>query len=59
MPVFFSISGTITCLLFIMIPSITAMSSLNDQYVFMSCWTWSLISGHPVMIYPVNAHLVQ
>ena len=47
----FNISGTITCLPFIMIPSITTMSYLNDQYVLMSHWTWSLISDHPAMIY--------
>ena len=53
-PCVFSISGIITCLAFMMIPSITAMSSLNDQYVLMSHCTWSLISGNPVMMYPFS-----
>ena len=48
----FNTSGIITCLPFIMIPSITAMSSLNDQYILLYCCTWSLISGHPAMMYP-------
>ena len=53
-PIFFSISGMITHLAFIMNPTITAMSSLNNQYILMSCCTWYLTSSHPAMIYPLN-----
>ena len=47
---------------FIMIPSMTTMSSLNDQYAIMSQCTCSLLSGQPAMTYPyatISAHLVQ
>ena len=50
----FLVSHIITCLPFIIIPSITAMSYLNDQYILMSCCNWSLISGHPVIMYPFS-----
>ena len=50
----FNISCIITCLPFIMIPSITAMSSLNDQYILISCGIWSLFSSHPTMMYPFS-----
>ena len=44
-------SGITTCLPLSIIPSITAMSSWNVQYVCMSCGMWSLISGQPLMMY--------
>ena len=50
----FSTSGIIACLSFMMILSITAMPSLHDQYILMSSRTWSLISSHPVMMYPLS-----
>ena len=40
----------IMCLPFMVNPSITAMSSLNDQYGPMSLCRRSLISGHPAII---------
>ena len=49
-----STSDIITHLSFIMMPSISAMSSLNEQYALMSCCTWSLIYGHPAMMYPLS-----
>ena len=39
---------------FMMIPSITAMSSLNDQYGAMSWCNWSLLSGHNAIIKHFN-----
>ena len=50
----FNILGVITCLAFIMILSITAMSSWNVQYVLISHGIWSLFSGHPMMMYPFS-----
>ena len=50
------------CLPFMMTPSITALSSLNDQYGLMSWCSWSLLSGQPAIIkhlVAANAHLVQ
>ena len=35
-------------------PSITAMSSLNVQYVLMSCGSWLLLSGHFYMTYAMR-----
>ena len=37
---------------FNMIPSITAMSSQNVQYILMSYSIWSLFSGQPTIMYP-------
>ena len=54
MPVSFKTSGITNHLPFIMIPSCTAMSSWNIQYVLMSCSIWSLFSGQPMMMYPFS-----
>ena len=51
----FSTSGMTMCLPFIMMPSITAMSSLNDQYALLSWCRWSLLSGKPAII-PTFSH---
>ena len=40
-----------TCLPIIIIPPITAMSSLSGQYILIFHCTWPLVSGHPMMIY--------
>ena len=50
----FSTYSIITHPPFMIIPSVTAMSSLNDPYSVMSCCTWSLISSQPTMIYPLS-----
>ena len=59
----FNISGIITCLPLIKIPLITAMLSLNDQYVLIShcIMVFNFWPSYAVM-YPfslVSAHLVQ
>ena len=50
----FNDSDMTMCLPFIMIPSITAMSSLNDQNTLMSWCTCSLLSGQAAMINPFH-----
>ena len=50
----FNASGVAKHLPFIMMPSITSMSSLNDQYALMSWCTCSLLSGQPAMINPIS-----
>ena len=47
-------SGMVICLSFMMTASITAMLSLNDQYGLISWCSWSLLSGHPVIIKHFN-----
>ena len=47
-------SGITICLPLLTIPSITAMSSLNIQYVLMSCGSWILLSGHPCFMYSIR-----
>ena len=42
------------CLPFTMMPSITALSSLNDQYALMSWCTCSLLSSQPAVINPLS-----
>ena len=46
----FSTSGTIMHLPFINTPSVTARSSLYDQYSFMSWCSWSFVAGQPDII---------
>ena len=50
----FSLSGKMMCLPFIMTPSIAAKLSLNDQYALISLCIWSLLSGHPTVMYPFS-----
>ena len=51
---FLKISGIMTHLSFIIIPSITTMSSQNVHYVLISCDIWLLFSGQSMMMYPFS-----
>ena len=48
----FKASSITTCLPFIIIPSITTMSSQKVQYILMSHGIWSLFPGQPMMMHP-------
>ena len=50
----FNISGIITCLPFIMILLISAMSSQNVLYILICSGIWCLFSGHPIMMNPFS-----
>ena len=47
-------SGMMMHLPFMMLLSITAMSSLKDQCGLISWWSWSLLSGNPAIIKDFN-----
>ena len=47
-------SSITICLPLMTTPSITAMSSLNVQYVLMSCSSWFLLWGYPCMTYSMR-----
>ena len=49
-----NISEMMMQLPFMMMPSITVMSFLKDQYGLISWWSWSLLSSHPTIIKDFN-----
>ena len=46
-----NVSGILYISVWMITSSITAMSSLNIHYVLMSHSNWSLLTGHPCMMY--------